>query len=422
MKILFVNEKCGYFGGVEQNVAESAAQLRTRGHKCYLAYGSEERNVDEYQALFDDSFPCLELGFTLPEPEYNSGSNVDHKSRENIGRERYSIEFIVDHLSPDVIYFHKVPTIEPFQRFMSQLRTVRMVHDHDLCCPRKHKYFALSGRVCHHRAGWRCWADGAFLARNHSSRIGVSLSSIFGKIKEMRRNFNLGTLLVASRFMKDELLMNGFPGEKIQILPPVLSLMEHNPAPIPEERRILFVGQLLRGKGVDLLLHALRRLGPDVTTTIVGAGNAENKLKALCNRLALDNRVTFKGWVDHDRLNRFYSEAKVIAVPSRWPEPFGMIGLEAMHHGRPVVGFDVGGIPDWLEHNKTGLIVPEQNVTGLAEALEQVLSNTEQAAAMGWAGFLRIKEKFTIEQYISNLESCLGGDKLTHKLTESGER
>ena len=63
MKVLFVNEKCGYFGGVELNVAQVAEALRARGHQCFLAYGSEtDRDAGGYAGLFDGSFGCVELG------------------------------------------------------------------------------------------------------------------------------------------------------------------------------------------------------------------------------------------------------------------------------------------------------------------------------------------------------------------------
>ena len=347
MKILFVNEKCGYFGGVEQNIADTVEGLNSRGHECCLAYGEiSARDPEPYKALFLETFPCREIAM------------IKQAAAQGL-------EDILDRVSPDVVYFHKIPTMKPYMHLHPKIRTVRMVHDHDLCCPRRHKYFMFNGRVCRHKLDGRCWLDGAFLARDASSRSGFALVSIARKREEMRRNYHLHKLLVGSRFMREELLQNGFPEKKVFILPPVIRMENHSPSPVPEDPRILYVGQLIRGKGVDLLLHALKRLTCDFKATIVGTGNALSKLKALCSEMGLDDRVEFSGWVRNQDLGHFYSKARVVVVPSRWPEPFGMIGLEAMHHGRPVVAFDVGGIPDWLEHMKTGMLVPEQDVGGL---------------------------------------------------------
>ena len=226
----------------------------------------------------------------------------------------------------------------------------------------------------------------------------------------MRRNYHLDALLVGSRFMRDELLQNGFPGEKVHILLPVIRMENQTPSPVPDDLKILYVGQLIRGKGVDLLLQSFKRLTCDFRATIVGTGNAEPKLKALCNELGLDSRVDFPGWVRNEDLGHFYSKAKVVAVPSRWPEPFGMIGLEAMHHGRPVVAFDVGGIPDWLEHMKTGILVPEQDVDALARAIEKILSENQLAATLGANGFRRVRDNYSFDGYLDRLEGYLKGD------------
>ena len=394
MKILFVNEKCGYFGGVEQNIADTVEGFNSRGHNCYLAYGEiSERDLEPYKSLFEKTFLCQEIGATTQDAATQA------------------LEAILGRVSPDVIYLHKIPELKPCMHLLPGNRTVRMVHDHDLCCPRRHKYFMTNGRVCHHKLDWRCWFDGAFIARDPSSGSGFAYVSIGHKLKEMRRNYHLDALLVGSRFMRDELLQNGFPEEKVHVLPPVIRMENKTPSSVPDDPHILYVGQLIRGKGVDLLLQAFKGLPCDFRATIVGTGNAESKLKALCNELGLDNRVKFSGWVRNEDLGHFYSKAKVVVVPSRWPEPFGMIGLEAMHHGRPVVAFDVGGIPDWLDHMVTGLLVPEQDEGAFGKALQKILGESRLAARLGQNGLRRVRDYYAFEGYLDRLEGCLKGDQ-----------
>ncbi len=394
MKILFVNEKCGYFGGVEQNVADCAEGLVGRGHQCYLAYG-EVTPLHEvaYRSLFSSVYPMAEFG------------NTSDKSRK--------FSEIVNEIAPDAIYIHKAPNLNFWHRLKKRPRTVRMVHDHDLCCPRRHKYYALNGRICHSASGWKCWLDLAFVARG-SKGLPIAFVDINRKIREMKRNYQLDALLVGSRYMRDELLMNGFPRDKVSILHPVVSMEKAEPAPVPDANHILYVGQLIRGKGVDILLHALKALRDnascDFKATIIGTGNAEYKLKTLAIELGLSNHVEFKGWVPNHKLGAFYQSAKVLVVPSRWPEPFGMIGLEAMRYGRPVVGFDVGGIPDWLEHNVTGLLAPEQDANALSWAIARILSDTKLANKLGHNGYISLHESFTFDRYLDHLEAILRGE------------
>ena len=106
-------------------------------------------------------------------------------------------------------------------------------------------------------------------------------------------------------------------------------------------------------------------------------------------------------------LGDYYARAKLVAVPSRWPEPFGMIGLEAMHYGRPVVAFRVGGIPDWLEDGATGLLVPEQDVRAFAAALEKLLGDPPLCAQLGAQAQERVRTKFRFENYLDRLEGFL---------------
>lgn len=391
MRILFVNEKAGYFGGVEQNVADAAAALGARGCSCVLAYGTlTERDPDGYRSLFREAIPCRDL----IDPPGEGGE---------------TFQSVVERVSPDVVYLHKLPRISPVSPLFGRVRTVRMVHDHDLCCPRRHKYYLLNNRVCRHPAGWRCYLDGAFLERSRSSRVPFHYVPISPKIREMRRNLPLDAVIVGSRFMREELIQNGFPAGRIHVLPPVVPGASGEPKPVPEDPVILYVGQLIRGKGVDLLLRALKRLTGRFRAVIAGAGNAETRLQGLAGKLGISDRVRFLGWVDHGRLETLYDEAKIVAVPSRWPEPFGMIGLEAMRRGRPVVAFDVGGISDWLEHGVTGYLVGQQDVCGFAKALQELLDDTARASDFGMAAWEKAQRDFSFDQYMDRLTALLRG-------------
>ena len=86
-----------------------------------------------------------------------------------------------------------------------------------------------------------------------------------------------------------------------------------------------------------------------------------------------------------------------------------MVGLEAMHQARPVVAFSVGGIPDWLEHEKTGLLVPEQDVAGFAAALDRLLTDRDTAARLGRQGQAQAQAKFSFTRYLDGLEAHLHG-------------
>jgi len=389
MNILFVNNTAGYFGGVEQYIDLAAKALRGRGHQVSLAYGNEGRDTKAYLETFAARYRCKEM--------MAKGGN---------GR---PIDGILEYRNPDVVFVHKAPDAVLLSEKLRRFPTAVMVHDHDYCCPRRHKYHALTGKVCNRPAGFRCYLDCAFVRRDPAAGLGIGFQSIRRKMAVMKRLWELGCMVVGSRYMQEELEMNGCPADRIALVPPAFTRPFPDPVPLPQEPNILYVGQLIRGKGVDQLLRALGLLETDFRCRIVGDGNHRGKLETLCRKLGLEDRISFEGWVAPHQVHEMYAWARVSVVPSRWPEPFGMVGLEAMHHARPVVGFDVGGISDWLVNGSTGLCVPAGNVAAFAEAVKKVLADFSLAESMSSEGYSHVKNEYVFDKLIGQLEGVLSG-------------
>ena len=394
MKVLFVNTTGGFLGGVEQNIILTAQGLSSRGHD--VAFASIVRTGVE-QDYFDKTFSAVYDLTTTP------------------------LETCVREYTPHVIYLHKFDDVESVKRAAQGIRVVRMVHDHDMYCPRRHKYFFWNRHICTFRAGLVCYADLGFLQRGSA---GIKLTSITGRLREMRRNRDLDTLIVGSRFMFDQMVKNGFDRDRLVIVPPTVIPYE---APLVPYRTgspatIVYVGQLIRGKGVDVLSRALAALRrnldpgtsdtgePVVRCTVVGDGNDVTYLRELAEELGVGDLVQFAGWQPHEKIVDLYDAAAVIVVPSRWPEPFGMVGIEAMLRARPVVASRVGGIPDWLVDGKTGYLVPPDDPQSLAARLEDILTRPEQARLMGEAGAERAAEAFGFDRYMEQLTVILKGE------------
>lgn len=369
MKILFVNEYAGFVGGVEQNIALTVKALAERGHRCHLAYRKRGKDWSRYNELFE---------------EVHDQDSLRLKS-----------------LDPDVVYLHRVESVQPFVG--QPFHTVRMVHDHDLCCPRRHKYHAFTNRICQSKAGWRCWLDLAFLEKTNN---GVGLKSLFAHQRELKRNSELDKLLVGSRSMHSELLQNGFRDSQVEIVPPAVPPASWPTRPT-ESPNILFVGQMIKGKGPDLLLRAAAKIESPFHLTMVGEGNWVPELQQMTRDLGLEDRVTWAGWVSPEKLDEYYREARVVAVPSRWPEPFGMVGLEAMQRAKPVVGFAVGGIPDWLNDGVNGFLIDPPSVGKFAVRLDTLLRDEQMAWEMGLQGLRKAGRDFSFQSYVERLESVL---------------
>jgi glycosyltransferase involved in cell wall biosynthesis len=136
---------------------------------------------------------------------------------------------------------------------------------------------------------------------------------------------------------------------------------------------LLFVGRLVSVKGADLAveaLHRLRKRGVDTTLTICGDGPERDVLESQVEQAGLAEAVTFKGWTDPDELATHYRHAELLLVPSRY-EPFGIVALEAIASGCPVVAAETGGLPEAV--GDCGILVDPDDPEGLANAAERAL-------------------------------------------------
>ncbi len=378
MHILFINTTFGYVGGVEQHIVLAADGLTKRGHRCSIAYlNPSGKELKEFSSHFSTVYPLASLSW-------------DH---------------ILKQASPSVIYLHKWDAIEPILAAAGQnIPIIRYFHDHDIYCPRRHKYLSFTRRICTFKAGVACYFDLAFLEKKEGKVVHAPIQP---KLQELKRNKALDCVVVGSSYMKNELIRNGFPSESIAIIPPSVADFDTMPTPPDHEGRLLYVGQLVRGKGVDTLLRALSLCTQNQTLSIIGAGNDEHYLQSLAKELNLQDRVRFPGWVGHHDLCRYYDDAEIVIVPSRWPEPFGMVGLEAMLRQRPVIACDVGGIGDWLQDGRNGLLVPVNDEHALAKAIDRLSMDISFAGKLGTEGRELVLSQFSFEAFITKLEHLL---------------
>jgi len=195
--------------------------------------------------------------------------------------------------------------------------------------------------------------------------------------------------------------MNGFEPKKIVLLPYFVEYGDGD-EDLPscrEDKTVLFSGRITRHKGLEHAVRALRLLGDGCRLVVNGDGSDLARVRMLVRRWGLESRVSFRGWVDDHTQGRSYDACSVVVLPSLWPEPFGIVGIEAMAHARPVVAYNVGGIPDWLEEGITGYLVEPFRVDRLAQKIEILLKDKELARALGENGKRIARSKFGAEHH-----------------------
>lgn len=386
MRILFVHERLGALGGAEANAVITAEELKGRGHEVGLLHGpSTGKNEDRWERVFE--WRRL-LG---------SAANVAFFVRDALR------EF-----QADVVYVHKMPELKVIQALVgSGIPLVRMVHDHDIYCMRSYKYFYRSREICTRAASTFClYGCGAFLVRNHGEGFPLKYVSYFDKKREIALNRQFDRMLVVTEYMRAELINNGFDPEKIEIHPPVPRPGDPNlRSSFSDRNLIIYAGQIIRGKGVDVLLESLALVKSPFECIILGDGGQRDYCEGLAKKLGISDRVTFKGFVPQEQLKEYYRECSVVAISSVWPEPIATIGLEVMRYALPIVAFDAGGIKDWLADGVNGFLIPWMDRAAYARALDRILQDKELARTMGQRGLQIVSEKYDFAGYIEGLEN-----------------
>jgi glycosyltransferase involved in cell wall biosynthesis len=159
-------------------------------------------------------------------------------------------------------------------------------------------------------------------------------------------------------------------------------------------------GRLVQQKGIDVLLEAfpiVRECHPDARLVVVGEGSLRADLEQQAARLGLDDAVTFTGWIENGRA--LMPACDLVVVPSRW-EGFGLVTLEAMGYSLPIVASRTSALPEIVQHDKTGLLVPPEDPRALAGAINSLLSNPIRAQSLGKAGYRRLVTDFTVDKMV----------------------
>lgn len=382
MRILFIHERFGALAGAEANLYVTATELKQRGHEVGLLHGP---TTGKNEAAWAKTF-----SFRRP---LGNGNDLQERLRC---------------FAPDIIYVHKLSRLDLIEALVhSGQRLVRMVHDHDIYCMRHYKYHPLTREVCHRPAGPHCvFPCGAFVARNREGFLPLKFISYAAKRREIELNQRFDRMIVVTAYMRDELLQNGFDPARIEIHPPVPRMpSETLSSNFSQRNLILYIGQVIRGKGVDILLQSLALLKTPFECIILGEGSHRRKCEAICRRLRLQDRVQFAGFVPQDQVKEYLRECSVVAISSVWPEPFATVGMEVMRYGIPVVAFDAGGIKDWLHDGENGFLVPWMDRQQYASRIGQLLADKQLARQLGENGRVNVNTNYDFGRYISGLEA-----------------
>lgn len=321
---------------------------------------------------------------------------------------RNKLQSLLDTFEPDIahlhnIYHHLSPAILSALK-ANRVPTVMTLHDLKLLCP---AYLMLNSKgICERCKGGRIYN----VVINKCMKQSIPLSSlIFAETLTHRLTNlykkNIDKFIVPSKFYRDKFIDWGWETNRLVHVPNFVDVKIARPDYTPG-KYLVFFGRLAQEKGVRTLIQAANEA--NVELKIIGSGPQEEELKLLAAGLGAN--VSFLGYQSGHALYSIIKNAKAMVLPSEWYENAPMSILESYALGKPVIGANIGGIPELIRQGETGFTFESGNVASLCNTLIKVNALKVTAiAAMGRAAREWVENDFTIEKYSERLQNLYAG-------------
>jgi glycosyltransferase involved in cell wall biosynthesis len=299
--------------------------------------------------------------------------------------------------TPDCVHVHNIyPLFSPSILAACVQRRVAVFfhcHNFQFTCPTTFAY--RNHQICMKCSGGN---EGWCLVHNcQGTRLGSAAYALRSTIaRRLDRFRNVTAIIVPSQFLRQQLHTEGIEAGRIYVLP--------NPVDIPRQAAVPgqgeyvgYIGRISSEKGIEDFLETARML-PQIPFRVAGVGPDESTLR----RLSSPN-VTWMGFVTGPDRDLFYRQARMIVVPSRWHEPFGLAAAEPMAFGIPVIATQQGGLPEVVQDNVTGRLVSPNNPRDLARTIEQLWPDVNQIEKFGSMGRHRAQSEFSHDIFYERL-------------------
>ena len=400
MRVLLVNGAGQRIGGIEIYLKHLMPALLRRGHQVSFLY--QHAFVDGAETLAPPGTPswCVERSSPV------------------------SILEEVRRWQPDVVYVHERIDLALLGRILHEFPAVWFGHAYSGACVSGSRCWSRPNfHPCDRDLGWGCLA--LYFPRRCGGRNPATMWKLFREHRAFARLLaRFDVRLTHSEYTRGLYLRQGLPPDSTRSIPFLVpgepGARHRDPREIAAgPLRLLFLGRFDPYKGVPLLLDALPDVARELARPVHLALAGDGPERARWERHAADARssaskpgavdVTFLGWVGGNARTAAISDADLVIVPSVWPEPFGMTGIEAGRHGVPAVAFDVGGVRAWLVPGSNGELAPGSPPTsrGLGAAILRATKDPAHYARL-CVGARRCADGFTEDAHLDPLLAALG--------------
>ncbi len=401
MRVLIVSQKVGDLYGQEKIVSASTQLLRAAGHA--VEWVAESCSGQIAADAFHQIPEIFHLNSFTPKAKVNAALA---KLWQVVGKKSDGIPTVVhfvDHVDPRVF-------IGSAERFP----TVFTAHTAAPTCPASGR--VVSGLpVCPQKSGWSCLK---FHYRYHcldAQRTALHRAHAVYEFKKKHAGLKaVHRLFAVSHFLQAELMREGYRKAKISFVPNPISIPTGLPKVTVPKNLLVGAARLVPLKGFHHAIEALKSIEDEAWQFwILGDGPERERLGAMVERFELSSRIRFLGRKSAAETAAIIEAAIAVVQPNLGPEGFGMTVAEASAMGKPVVAYDVPGLNEVIEHEKTGLLAKFGDVSSLALSLSRLVENETLRNSLGEEGRLRMAALYSPERHrdetLKNYELAIQG-------------
>lgn len=302
---------------------------------------------------------------------------------------------LVGRLAPDVVHLHsQLPTYAGLGR-----ATVLTAHEHSSHCPSGGRFLERSRQACCRPYG----IPGCIVGHLWDRCGSRNPANMWEKFRITRNVPSFpGRWVAPSVYSRDMLVKRGLVKDRIHLVrnpgPAVRAPRDREPA----SAEFLFLGRLVSNKGCDVAIRAVAMV-PGARLAILGEGPMLDELRGLVESLSATDRIEFLGWQPREVVDERLDDCTALLVPSIWPEPFGLVSLEAYARRRPVIASAVGGLADIVQDGVSGFLVPPGRPEDMAKAVSKLLADPALTDRMGRSGADDLEKRFPLKKHMDEL-------------------
>jgi glycosyltransferase involved in cell wall biosynthesis len=376
VRVIVVNRFATVAGGAEKHAVGIARLLRSRGHEVRFLSTQDGRNA-EREGVFVEP---VGMDFWRGELPPSKRVEVARAALWNRAAARGMDALIASH-RPDVVHLHDIyPQLSVAPLVVAARHGVPIVQT-------LHNYELISASPIDHRGRW--------LDHGPAPRSVRWLRTALAVVRRTAHVPRVSAWIAVSRFVAETYAQHGVQAETLENF---VDPAAEGP-PYEDRSGILFVSRLAPEKGVRDVIGLAEAL-PDVPVEVVGRGALAEEVSAAADRLG---NLTYAGEIDAPGVSQRLAAARIAVIPSHWEEPAGLVALEAMATGTPVVAYAAGGLADYVSEAHAGRVVP-RSVEALVRASRELYDDPEEWRRSASAGRLAAATTHSPDRYADRLE------------------